>query len=237
MKRALAICLMILCITNTALAKQLHQNELVDIANFMLQNDLKIDGWEVTMKEYIETNELQEIVKGLSTSHTVTRQENKNSIIYLVKDTHKKGTINVKYNVIFPKDKRYKSELVVVINGNSWTPDVEATYNKLVSSYTGKYFSKNVKIFSCMTTRADAIIEKDDIVDNFTKNFKLHYKKTQYDTLKSTKNVEYIYGYTSLWGQKIAIQDKPVNVQFVTKTLASGDVQFTIGTPILINEY
>jgi hypothetical protein len=237
MRRVLALCLVILFFTNTVIAKESDTNELIDIAAMILENNLQIQDWEVTMKEHRDAAHLKEMVQELSNSYSVTKHENENSIIYSVKDTHKKGTITVNYNVIFPKDNRYQSELVITINGSSWGEDVESTYVNLMSLLNGKYFTDNVRIFSCMSTRASAIIENDNIVENFTEKLKLRHKKTQNDKLKSTRNVEYIYGYTSKWGQKITIQDKPVNVQIVSQTLASGDVQYTIGTPILINEY
>ncbi|WP_047983778.1 YwmB family TATA-box binding protein [Ornithinibacillus californiensis] len=237
MRRVFALCLIILFFTNTVIAKESDSNELIDIATMILENNLQIQEWEVTMKEHRDATHLQEMVQDLSNSYSVTKHENENSIIYSVKDTHKEGTINVNYNVIFPKDNRYESELVITINGSSWDENIESSYVNLMSVLTGKFFTDNIKIFSCMSTRASAIIKNDNIVENITEKLKISHKETYNDTLKPTKDAEYIYGYSPLWGQKITIQDKPVNVQIVSQTLGSGDVQLTIGTPILINEY
>ncbi|WP_010099294.1 YwmB family TATA-box binding protein [Ornithinibacillus scapharcae] len=236
MKRILSVCLIILFISNTIYAMGNERNELIDIANVFTKSNLQIDSWNVTIKENKDDAELSQVLHDLSSSYLVTKAENENSIIYSVKDTHKKGNIIVNYNVIFPKDETYQAELVVTIQGNTWDSDVQSTYIEIQSEITSKYFTENMKIFSCMTTRASAIIE-NDYVDNFTKKLKLQHKNTQNDNLKTVRNLEIIYGYTSLWGQKITIQDEPVNVQLVTQTLGNGDVQYTIGTPILINEY
>lgn len=236
MKRILSVCLMLLLLSNTIYAMESERNELIDIANVFIENNLEIGKWNVTIKENKDDAELNRVLHDLSNGNEVTKDENENSIIYSVKDTHKKGNIIVNYNVIFPKDEAYLAELVVTIHGDNWGSDVHDTYLDIHSDVTSKYFTENVKIFSCMTTMASAIIE-NDYADNFTKKLKLRHKNTQNDNLKTARNLEIIYGYTSLWGQKITIQDEPVNVQLVTKTLGNGDVQYTIGTPILINEY
>ncbi|MEN2465321.1 YwmB family TATA-box binding protein [Ornithinibacillus sp. JPR2-1] len=237
MKKALVICLIVLFYANTALAVEKEQYELVDIADFMLENNLAIKEWQVTLKEHLEVERLEALIQELSTSHSITKQENENSTIYLATNTQKKHDINVNYSVIFPKDKHYKSELVITINGTSWNEEMESSYMQLLSVLTKKYFTDDIKIFSCMTTMADDIMENGYIADFFIEKFNLQHVKEQYDTIKSTKNAEYIYGYTSFWGRKITIQDTPVNVQIVTEILGNGDVQYTIGTPILINEY
>lgn len=237
MRRALVICLIVLFYANTALAFEKKQYELVDIAEFMLENNLAIKDWQVTLKEYLDVQTLEALVQELSSSHSITEQENENSIIYLATNTHKKRDVNVNYSVIFPKDKRFKSELVITINGTEWNEDIESSYMQLLSILTKKHFTDDIKIFSCMTTMADDIMENGYITDFFIEKFNLQHKKVQYDTIKSTKNAKYIYGYTSFWGQEITIQDTPVNVQIVTEILGNGDVQYTIGTPILINEY
>lgn len=236
MKRIISICLIVLFLSNTIYAMENERNELIDIASAVLESGLQVDSWNVTLKEYKNDAELNRVLQELSSSHSVSKDENENSIIYSVTDTHKKGTISVNYNVIFPKDEAYLSELVVTIQGNIWGKDVQSTYLKIQSDITSKYFTENMKRFSCMTTMPSAIIIKD-YVDNFTKKLKLQHKTTQNDNIKTMRSSEIIYGYTSLWGQKITIQDEPVNVQIVTQTLGNGDVQYVIGTPILINEY
>jgi hypothetical protein len=234
MKRIVGIVMLFLLLSNTVFAMDKDEYELIDIANILKDSNLEVDSWEVTMKEYQEPAQLEELLQELRLSHSVTKKENENSIIYLVSDTHNMGNINVKYSVIFPKEKQYKSELVVSIKGSSWS---ESEYMNLLSSIHDKYFTDDIRIFSCMSARTNDIMKTGYVVENFTKNLKLRHIDTQKDTLNSTRNVEIKYGYTSLWGQKITIQDKPVNVQIVTKSLANGDVQYIIGTPILINEY
>jgi hypothetical protein len=126
---------------------------------------------------------------------------------------------------------------VVSIKGSFWDGNVAEVYTNLQSNLANKYFTKDVKIFSCMSTKTNAIIENDYVIQSFTEKLNLRQINVQKDNLNSTRNEQIVYGYTSEWGQKITIQDKPVNVQIVTRTLASGDVQYMIGTPILINEY
>ncbi|WP_042143848.1 YwmB family TATA-box binding protein [Paucisalibacillus sp. EB02] len=238
MKRILVMSVIILLLSNTVFAMEHEQYEIIDIANIiMLESDLEIESWEVTLKENMDSSRLEVILQDFSSSYSVTKEENENSIIYLVSDTHKKGNINVMYNVIFPKEKQYQAELVVSIKGSSWDENVASIYRNMQSNLTNKYFTKDVKIFSCMSTRTSAIIENDYVVQSFTEKLNLRQINVQRDTINSTRNVEIVYGYTSGWGQKITIQDRPVNVQIVTRNLGNGDVQYLIGTPILINEY
>jgi TATA-box binding len=237
MKRIVLISLMVLLFTNTVTAKERQTNELIEMASFVMENKLEVNSWEVTVKEHMNLSKLEEIVRDLRSSYSVTIEENKNSKIYLVRDTHKSGNINVEYSAVFPKNKQYQPEFIVSIQSDSWNQSIKSTYLETLHSLTSKFFTEDVKIFSCMSTKASAIIEKEIIVENFTEKLKIRHKNTQKDTINSTQNLEIIYGYTSLWGNKITIQDKPVNVQLVTKHIGSGDVQYIIGTPILINEY
>ncbi|WP_047981142.1 YwmB family TATA-box binding protein [Ornithinibacillus contaminans] len=237
MKRILMISLGVMFIANTVMAQKIDTNELIEIAGMMEENDLDIDSWEVTVKENKTESMLQDIIQELSTGYSVTKEENENSIIYSVTDTHKTGNLFVTYRALFPKNKQYQAELVVTIQGNTWGAEVQSDYLENLSNITGKYFSDNAKIYSCMNSKASAIMKKDYIVKNLTKKLDLRHKYRQNDNLNTTRNIEIIYGYTSLWSHAITIQDTPVNVQIVTKHGGNGGVQFTIGTPILINEY
>jgi hypothetical protein len=237
MKRVFLISLMILFIANNVAAMETQSIELVYLAEAMHDNELEIDEWEVTFKEHKDLQELRKLIKELSNGHSVIKKENENSIIYSVTDTHKMGNIIVSYNAIIPTDKQYRPELVVTLKGNGWSKEIKASFLQLFQNMTNAYFTKEVKIFSCMSTRPNAIIENEIIVENITEKLKISYLTTKKDNLKTTKKTDITYGYTVLWGRNITIQDKPVNVQIVTKILGNGDVQYLIGTPILINEY
>jgi hypothetical protein len=237
MKKIFAISLIILFLSNTVFAMDDTQFEIIDIANIIVDNNLGIESWEVTMKEYMETSRLEEIIQELSNSFSVTKDENENSHIYLVTNAHKQGNINVQYSVIFPKEKQFQAELIVSIKGSSWDKIIASKYKDIHRYLVNNYFTKDVKIFSCMSTSTSAIIENDYVMQSFTEILNLRQINIQKDTINSTRNAKIVYGYTSQWGQKITIQDRPVNVQIVTRNLGSGDVQYLIGTPILINEY
>ncbi|GGA64371.1 YwmB family TATA-box binding protein [Ornithinibacillus halotolerans] len=236
MKKVLAIFLIMIFISHIVIAKS-EQNDLITIADAITDNGLEVDTWEVTLKEHITNEKMQKIIQEIQHEQTFLKKENENSIIYSVLDTHKKGTISVNYKVVHPKNNAYSSELVVTISGSNWDKKIESAYLNNVSQILNTYFTENVKIFACMSTQASAIIEFDKKIDFFIKKLELRQITTQKDSLNSTKINEIMYGYTPLIGSKITIQDTLVNVQIVTKTLSTGDVQYLIGTPILINEY
>lgn len=219
------------------MAMETESIELPLLADIMIDSKLEIDSWEVIIKEHQGHKQLKKLIEELSISHTVVKKENENSIIYSVKDTHKKSNLIVSYNAVIPKDRQYKPELVVTIKGDSWEGDIQSSFLNIYFDVRSEYFTKEAKIFSCMSSRPSAIINDDYIVESFTEKLKIRYLTTEKDNLKSTRNIENTYGYTALWSRNITIQDKPVNVQIVMKDIGNGDVQYMIGTPILINEY
>src|SRR5690625_6077506 len=100
-------------------AKDKDANELEAMAAFVTDNDLTVESWEVTIKEKVKQDQLQDIIEKLKDSHLVSTTEDENAIKYKMKSTHKNDDVSVMYRVVIPKDPRFDTELTAVIKGDN----------------------------------------------------------------------------------------------------------------------
>src|SRR5699024_12270572 len=75
------------------------------------------------------------------------------------------------------------------------------------------------------------------VLNYISKELEIKHEQTQIDNHEKSALDKIIYGYTPLWSQKINIMNNPTNVQIAVTSNEKGMVNFTVGTPILINEY
>ncbi|MUK89662.1 hypothetical protein GMD78_14935 [Ornithinibacillus sp. L9] len=235
MKKMVLISLFILLITNNVMAHEIYSDELIDMATIVLENDVEVDSWQVTIKETMHEEQLKNVMKKLENSYLVTRKENENSIKYSFGDVQKTGKINERYSAIIPKNPLHQGELIAVLEGDSWDATTKAAYQEKTKWIQREYFTKNVQIFACLTTSDNAIINSDYFLSKFKEKLNLTHIEKQEDTELEQRDI--IYGYTSQWSRKMTIVDKPVNIQIVVENLDKDNEKYTIGTPILINEY
>lgn len=237
MRKIVFIACLFLFITTNTMAQDIGSDELVDIASFVTNHELKVDQWEVTMKEKIDKGSIPSIIKTLSASYTVKKTADKNSVKYFFTDAHNSADVTVFYNVIIPKDGRYNAELTAVIAGSGWDESVKSGYKKKQDLISHQLFTESVKTYTCLTTQDDAIIDSDSFLREFAYYLNLQHEETQFDTVRNSTHEKVIYGYTSLWNQKFSINGTKMNVQIAVTNGDNGNPKYTIGTPILINEY
>ncbi|SET65802.1 TATA-box binding [Oceanobacillus limi] len=235
MRKIVLISVFILCITNNVVAQESYQDELIDIATIVLENDMSVDSWQVIIKEKMNKDQIGLLVDELKDSYLVTRTEDENSIKYSFEDVHKNGVVYERFNAILPKNTSHNAELIAVLEGDSWNSKIEDNYQEKINWIQKQYFTKSAQIYPCLTTSDNAIINSDYFLSNFTEKMDVKHIQEQTDTELADRKI--IYGYTSQWGRKMTIVDKPVNVQIVVENMDEHNKSYTIGTPILINEY
>lgn len=211
-------------------------SELAELADLMTDQNIEIKEYQVIMKEKMNNEMIEEIITKLREQFKEKKSEDENSIKISFQDTQKNISLNVLYNVILPKDNYTYPELIVVIEGESWSEDVKTFIHKEMHSISSKYFTDNRRIFSWLKTEASAIIENAVLNKTVESYLNLTHVKVQYD---HTSNVErkYIYGFTDKWNEKIIMDETPINVQIAITSKKNGHPEMTLGTPILITEY
>jgi hypothetical protein len=212
-------------------------DEIVDLATIVMENDLAIDKWQVTMKEQTNRNKAHDLVDKLKNSYLVSTANDENIIKYSFSDVHKADDIVESYMVIIPKNTMYEAEVIAVIHGDVWDDSTEQKYDSAINSLPDYLFTKKAQRFSCLTAMNNGIMNSDVFLKILNEKLDVEHISTQTDSVKKSAVEKNMYGYTPLWDQKIKIMDKEVNVQVAMRESKNGDTKFTIGTPILITEY
>ncbi|MBY7144717.1 YwmB family TATA-box binding protein [Virgibacillus sp. NKC19-3] len=236
MRKMLFISLLFLCITSEVAASHVQTDEMTELASIVTTSDGVVGNWEVTLKEKMDKTAIQDKLNELKNRYLVTVHEDEKSIKYSSGSVHKKSGISVTYNVIIPKDDMQHAELIAVMKGGHWDAFIKEQYQSIRDEMATKYFTKSAEVFACLTTDNGDIINDESFLIELTDHLNLQHRKTQNDTVENSTHEEIIYGYTPLWDQKITIGDTPMNVQ-IAVTEGNGEPTYTIGTPILINEY
>ncbi|WP_284138952.1 MULTISPECIES: YwmB family TATA-box binding protein [unclassified Virgibacillus] len=237
MRKVIIISVLIYLLSNNVFASSIKKDELVQLASIITSEGDLIETWEITIKENAERSRIEQLLEDWKHKDSVLREEDENSIKYASRDIHKTSGIIVSYNAVLPKNKQYRASFSIVIKGSGWDPPTQSEYQKIKQQVTEQYFTEKREIFTCLTTKPNAIMDIGYLSDNLAKKLKLRHVSTQTDNLVKTMHKKIIYGYTPLWEERLIIHNKPMNVQIVTEIDKQGDVTFTIGTPILINEY
>ncbi|MEC5424476.1 YwmB family TATA-box binding protein [Virgibacillus sp. C22-A2] len=237
MRKMVLIILLFLVITTETVAQGAASDEMIDLAEFATERDLLFENWQVTWKETISREKSDDIIKDLKNSHLVTITKEKNSINYSFRNTLLSGDVSETYNVVMPKNEQHNAELIVIIEGEFWNESIKKEYLTVVESIERKYFTKSVKKFACLSVGDNGIMDSDSLLTNIIEHFNIEHINTQYDTVENSRVKKIIYGYISLWNQQISIEKVPQNVQIAIIEQELGERTYTIGTPILINEY
>lgn len=220
-----------------AVAGEEKADELSTLASLAMKQNLEIDSWQVTLKENMNQEQLQNVINKLKTEHTISTIEDENAVKYFVKNTHKIEGVSVTYKAIIPKAKSLEGKFIAVITGDTWGKSSIDTYQHQLQRITNQYFTEFAKRFACLATEVDDIMKSDRFLNDTLEYLDLKYVSTQNDKISDSTNKKFLYGYTSLWQQKINVLDQPVNVQIAIKNMENDNSKITVGTPILINEY
>lgn len=237
MKKIILVALLFLCLTTNTMAQDIESDELHDIATFVTEANMQVEEWEVTWKETISKEDIEGMIATISKDNEFTVTVDNDVKKYLAEDMHKKGGITVSYEVILPNDEAYPPELIAVIKGNSWNKSIEAIYQTEKEILGHQLFTDSVKAYTCLTTQGDAIIDSEGFLEGFANYFNIQQQHTQLDTIKNSTHKKIFYGYNPVWVHSFSINGTQMNVQVAVTQNADEHTKYTIGTPILINEY
>lgn len=211
--------------------------ELIDIAQFVEENEMTIDEWSVTIKEKNNAREiLNDTVHHLAETYEETTEETKEAKIYYFEDTHNNDKIHVSYKVVVPES-QMPGEIVATLSGNEWNDKLLQDYLKRLHVINKTYFTEKSHVYTCLSIDNSGIIKSDDFFEMVKDNFNLSHIKTQTDKIQNVRHKKMYYGYTQIWDEKLTITDEPMNLQVVIDGEGSAKQNIIIGTPILINEY
>lgn len=212
-------------------------DEIVDLASVVLENNLAVEDWQVTIKEQVTRAKADKLVQQLKNSYLASTTNDVNVIKYSFSDAQKQKSVVESFKVIVPKNANYKAEVIAVIRGDYWDQSIKQAYYSTINALPESLFTKQAKEFACLTTESNGTISSDDFLKAFMNELKVKQILTQTDNINHSTVGKIIYGYTPLWNQEISIMDKTMNIQLAMNENENGDTTFTIGTPILITEY
>jgi len=237
MRKIVIILITFLFITTESIINGVETDEIIDLASFALEKEMPMESWHVTFKETFDRDEIKDRTEKFKNSSLVTITENDNVIKYLLRDVHKELEFDVTYSVILPKDQALKAEIIVAIEGSNWDENIEQDYLSIKRSIKETYFTQSVQLFAWLTIGSSGIMDSGGFVEEVKSYFNLQHISTQHDTNQNSKHKKLIYGYTDIWKQKFIIEDTPMNLQIAVTINDEMNLQYTIGTPILIHEY
>src|SRR5699024_10952069 len=88
-----------------AITEEINNDELSTLASLAMDQDLAIDTWQVTIKENMKLEQLQNVINKLKEKYKLSITEDENAVKYTVRNAHKSEEISVLYKAIIPKDK------------------------------------------------------------------------------------------------------------------------------------
>ncbi|MGY0691234.1 YwmB family TATA-box binding protein [Virgibacillus sp. FSP13] len=237
-KIVLMVVLLLILFTKTVVGYTASvTDEMIDLASAVIESEIGIDNWQVTIKEQISHEKANNVANKLKNGYLVSTAEDENIIKYSFSDVHKSDDLDESFKVVIPKNTNYQAEVITVIRGDFWNESVEQAYISTKNALPDYLFSKDAERFACLTTDSSGTIDSDYFLNEFSEKLNVQQKLTQTDKIKNTSVGKILYGYTPLWDQKITIMDKSMNVQIAINESKDEGTKFTIGTPILITEY
>lgn len=236
MKKIIVLALITAILSGSMTGGKITQGEIEDLVHIMKNNNLKIDEWQITIKEKVERDKKQDIINNIKENGNYTRKERKNSVLYTFEDSHIYSESVETYNVLISKNKSDDIEIIAEFKGYTWNKKLNTNYEKWLRKMND-IFTPSARIYTCLTTEFNGIINADYVLNDISKELEIKHEQTQIDNHEKSTLDKIIYGYTPLWSQKINIMNNPTNVQIAVTSNEKGMVKFTVGTPILINEY
>ncbi|WP_179151986.1 YwmB family TATA-box binding protein [Oceanobacillus senegalensis] len=228
---------LLLLFTINGTVQGIENDELEEMATFVVEQDLVLEEWKVLVKEKKTPSAINDILNELKNGYKVTRTEDENIIKYQFRDTQKNDGINVLYNVNLPKKNIGYPELTVVMEGQDWNRSIHRNYVEKMNSITDNLFTNSKRVFSWINTEPSGIIIEGEFERDLRDFLNIQQTDKQVDTASNSVRNTYIYGYTPRWKEKITIENKQINVQVAITQIDNELPELTLGTPILIHEY
>lgn len=235
MKKIISIGL-ILLLFSTKTSAYTEESELEQLASIVMDNQLDITSWQVVKKEEIKKNKLESVLETLTSKYAYNMEENKQIIKYTFNNNSEKE-MDLYYEIIILKDNQEKGQLAVTIKGTTLDEKTLLNYKNVAKHIKDSYFTSFVKEYTCLITNNNDIIKSVDFLNVLERQLELKHTFSQTDTVEQSSHEKIIYSYTPLWNQKIQVDEKLINIQIVITRTKNEQINFLIGTPILINEY
>ncbi|HLR09255.1 MAG TPA: YwmB family TATA-box binding protein [Bacillota bacterium] len=236
-KITFAICILLLIIPGRTGADQPASDAHVALAQFTQAHIGEIDDWNVTIKENMDHETINQWIDVLRDKDGVSVKDVENAIEYVWTSGQRTNHISEHYKIILPKNTKLKASFIVTITGMQWDERVRQAYLQRKRMIHERFFTDNARLFACLSTEIHDIIESVFIKNKLRDELKLVDISVQHDNVNDTVHNTYVYGYTPLWHEYMTVLDKPVNFHMAINDKQNGPVTYTIGTPILINEY
>lgn len=239
MKKVVLITLILFMTANSVAAGAGQSDPMTNLADFIVENGLEVDQWQVTLREEMSHSHAKKILAQFrnKNSYLVSGEADANTIKYSIRHVQKTEDISEQYNVIIPKDGKYKAQFIAVFHSKVWSKSIGKAYMNRVKTVQNDFFSNESTKFTCVQTSFSDKMKGVYVLNDLKRTLNLQHLKRQKDSVKNSTVEKIIYGYTPLWSQKIDLGDRLMNFQMAVKKGVNGDTELTIGTPILINEY
>lgn len=222
----------------TGVAPEFDNDPLLTFTEIADEYQLNLKNWEVNLKETQIVDNVQTYVNNLRKTYKLTRNQDENSIRYLIEDKSvTKESLTVQYSIIISNQSPNEIVIVAVIKGDSWSAEIKQNYLTLKENIKKDIFTSKVREFTCIEMIENGTIENRVVIEPFFLSLKLENVNKQYDNVQKTGLEKIIYGYTPLWDEKFILEGDPLNLQIAIIELENGKKSYKIGTPILINEY
>lgn len=230
----------LLIVMSISLAGAIPQEEvepLHTLAQIAKTNKLPLTGWEVVMKETLPASNFKHLVNNAENSHLVTVTEDENSIKYDGVSGLEFDSIEVQEQLVLDKNNQEQVELSVVLSGTEWNKEIREVYDEVKRYFEQNYFGNKKQSFTCIQVTDGDIIENRAVINLFQESLGLVHIEEQTESIELSKLKKVFYGYTPLWNDEFVIHGIPYNFQFAASETENGEWAYTIGTPILVNEY
>src|SRR5699024_4191720 len=142
---------------------KITQDEIKNINNIIKYNNLKIDEWQITIKEKVERDKKQDIINNIKENGNYTRKERKNSVLYTFEDSHIYSESVETYNVLISKNKSDDIEIIAEFKGYTWNEKLNTNYEKWLRKMND-IFTPSARIYTCLTTEFNGIINADYVL-------------------------------------------------------------------------
>ncbi|WP_100009903.1 YwmB family TATA-box binding protein [Lentibacillus sediminis] len=229
--------LLLLLLTTKAAAVVPYSDEMTDLAAIVQAQDLRVENWEVMIREDLAREEAKQVIADLKNSHKVTTDKNENRVKYSFVSRQKTDGITEQFNVVIPRDEQHSARFIGVLKGTYWSEQVKASYLKKAPGMKAEFFSESTQKFTWLKAKNSGIINNDYFLQNVTEILGVQHVLTQHENNANSVHEKIVYGYTPLWKEKISLNNTPMNLQIAVKEDAKGNPAYIIGTPILIHEY
>ncbi|GGM32508.1 hypothetical protein GCM10011351_18220 [Paraliobacillus quinghaiensis] len=232
------VMVLVLLITMTAQIQVTAVNkssilELVDLMEIVEEQDMQVSNWQVRLKETFEKQELSAIIHNINQagfSKTYTIEESDQMIKYIyppLKNEHTAESL-----IIVVAKQHETAEVIYTIESTGNGTFQEVFVKNRIRNVMEELFSENMTKLTCVISEADDNIRSDYFFETIKENLRVQELNRLHE-----KDFIVISGYTEKWDATIPIWDEQMNVQVAARNDANGKTTFTLGTPILTNEY